>query len=38
MSGVTVIPFSFNIASASGVIGPFAASQTSFALIDEAFS
>ena len=38
MSGIIVIPFLFKISSASGVVGPFAPSDITFALILSAFS
>ena len=38
MSGITTIPFLNKISSASGVVGPFAPSVITFALILSAFS
>ena len=38
MSGIIVTPFLFKISSASGVVGPFAPSTITFALILSAFS
>jgi len=38
MSGRTKIPFRCRISSAAGVVGPFAASATTFALMRPAFS